>query len=153
MSNLFTQLDIEIEFTHGNIISESDIHGRITYVNRLFCEMTGYSKSELIGQPHSIIRHPDMPKKCFEHLWNNINSGLPWEGYIKNLRKDGAYYWVIVSINPKYDDTGKITGYIALQKPPGAITLREIKESYARLIASEICTKIEFDKDDLWISQ
>jgi PAS domain S-box-containing protein len=139
MSDDLIPNSIEIAFKQGNIISESDIHGRITYVNRLFCEMTGYTKAELIGQPHSIIRHPDMPKKCYEHLWNNIKSGISWEGYIKNLRKDGAYYWVNASIHPKYDEVGSIIGYIALQKPPGKTTLEEIKEHYSRLLSSQIC--------------
>lgn len=129
--------DIEVKFEGGNMITETDLTGKIIYANRLFLKMTGYSKEELIGTPHSIIRHPDMPKKCFEMMWKAVNTGNYWEGYIKNLRKDGAYYWVIVVVTPKFDDDGKICGYIAVRKPPGDFTLEEMKALYMNMIDAE----------------
>ena len=132
--------DIEVKFEGGNMITETDLHGRITYVNRLFIEMSGYSKEELIGKPHSIIRHPDMPKCCFNVMWKTIQEGNTWEGYVKNLRKDGAYYWVVVMVSPKYDPDGKLCGFIALRKPPGEMTLEEMKAKYAEMMAHEECS-------------
>lgn len=136
-----TPTDVEVKFEGGNMITETDLHGRITYVNRLFVQMSGYSKEELIGTPHSIIRHPDMPKCCFDVMWKTIRKGYTWEGYVKNLRKDGAYYWVVVMVSPKYDENGKLCGYIAVRKPPGTLTLEEIKAKYAQMMANEECVE------------
>lgn len=134
--------NVEVKFEGGNMITETDLHGKITYVNRLFVQMTGYTKEELIGKPHSIIRHPEMPKCCFDSMWNCIQLGFPWEGYVKNLRKDGAYYWVVVTVTPKYDTKGTLCGYIAIRKPPGELSLIEIKEKYQRMLDSEICEEL-----------
>lgn len=134
-----TPTDIEVKFEGGNMITETDLHGRISYVNRLFVQMSGYSKEELIGTPHSIMRHPDMPKCCFDVMWKTIKKGDTWEGYVKNLRKDGAYYWVIVMVSPKYDSAGNLSGYIAVRKPPGEMTLEEIKAKYAEMMGNEEC--------------
>lgn len=131
--------EIEVKFEGGNMITETDLTGKITYVNRLFVRMTGYSKEELIGAPHSIIRHPDMPKQCFDGMWKALRAGTYWEGYVKNLRKDGAFYWVIVFITPKLDKNGKICGYIAIRKPPGQLTVEEMKKLYMGMIESEKC--------------
>jgi PAS domain S-box-containing protein len=135
--------NIEIKFEGGNMITETDLHGRIIYINRLFLQMTGYTKDELIGQPHSIIRHPDMPKGCFEGMWKSIKRGYSWEGYVKNLRKDGAYYWVIVTVTPKYDNEGQLCGFIAVRKPPGNLTLQEIKAKYEEMLESELCHALD----------
>jgi PAS domain S-box-containing protein len=134
--------NVEIKFKGGNMITETDLHGKITYVNRLFIQMTGYTKEELIGKPHSIIRHPDMPKRCFDSMWNCIQQGFPWEGYVKNLRKDGAYYWVLVTVTPKYDSNGILCGYIAIRKPPADISLQEIQEKYQQMLDSEMCEEL-----------
>jgi aerotaxis receptor len=138
--------NIEIKFEGGNMITETDLHGRITYINRLFLQMTGYTKDELIGQPHSIIRHPDMPKGCFDSMWKSIQRGYSWDGYVKNLRKDGAYYWVIVTVTPKYADDGKLCGFIAVRKPPGKLTLEQIKAKYEEMLNSELCQADDREK-------
>lgn len=132
-------MDVEVKFEGGNMITETDLHGKITYVNRLFIQMSGYEKEELIGKPHSLIRHPDMPKCCFQSMWETVERGYPWEGYVKNLRKDGAYYWVVVTVTPKYDENGKLCGFIAVRKPPGEVTLEEIKSKYMQMMAQEVC--------------
>ena len=106
-------IDEEVVFDGRSLISETDLKGVITFVNRKFVEMTGYSRQEAIGQPHSILRHPDMPKAGFEGMWKLIQEGKVWDGYVKNLRKDGKYYWVDVHIVPKKDENGTIIGYIA----------------------------------------
>jgi len=130
-------IDEEVQFDGRSLISETDLKGVITYVNRKFTEMTGYTKEEAIGQPHSMLRHPDMPKVAFEGMWKIIKTGKVWEGYVKNLRKDGRYYWVVVHIVPKKDDEGNITGYIASRKTTNPNQLELIKKQYKELIAKE----------------
>lgn len=125
--------DIEIKFDGGNMITETDLSGDIVYANRLFLDMHGYSQEELIGSPHSIIRHPEMPKQCFEEMWRKLKMGTSWEGYVKNLCKDGSYCWMIVFVTPKFDDNGKITGYLAIRKPPGEQTLEKVKKLYENM--------------------
>ena len=126
-------LDEEVLFDGRSLISETDLKGFITFVNRKFVEMTGYSKEEAIGQPHSILRHPDMPKAGFEGMWKVIKEGKQWEGYVKNLRKDGKYYWVIVNIIPKKDEEGNIIGYIASRKMPDRNHLKQVIKQYQEL--------------------
>ena len=99
------------------LISKTDLKGIITYVNTPLCKLSGYSKEELIGKPHNIIRHPDMPKQVFKTLWNTIEKGERFRGFIKNLRKDGTYYWVEAFIQPIYDENGAKIGYISSRKP------------------------------------
>lgn len=136
-----TPTNVEVKFEGGNMITETDLHGKITYVNRLFIQMSGYEKEELIGKPHSLIRHPDMPSCCFKSMWETVERGYPWEGYVKNLRKDGAFYWVVVMVTPKYDENGTLCGYIAVRKPPGELTLQEMKSKYAEMMEQEACRK------------
>jgi PAS domain S-box-containing protein len=130
-------IDEEVLFDGRSLISETDTKGIITFVNRKFIEMTGYSKEEAIGQPHNMLRHPDMPKAAFEEMWKIIKTGKIWDGYVKNLRKDGKYYWVVVHIVPKLDDDGNIIGYIASRKMPDRNQLPAIEAKYAQLLAAE----------------
>lgn len=130
-------IDQEVLFDGRSLISETDTKGIITYVNRKFLEMTGYTREEAIGQPHNMLRHPDMPKDAFAQMWKTIQSGTIWEGYVKNLRKDGKYYWVIVNIVPKLDENGEINGYIASRKVPNKDLLRSTKQAYAEMLATE----------------
>ena len=97
------------------IVSKTDTKGIITYVNKSFCKISGYSKEELIGKPHNIIRHPDMPKKVFKEMWDTIKQGKIWRGVIKNRKKDGGFYWVDSGIMPIKNSKGEIVEYIALR--------------------------------------
>ena len=119
----------EILYDGRVMITETDLNGIITFVNRKFVEMSGYSRDEVIGKPHSIIRHPDMPKACFEDMWQTLRSGQSWQGYVKNLRKDGAFYWVVVHISSKYEN-GVHTGYIAARKKPDRQAIAAIEQAY-----------------------
>ncbi len=130
-------IDQEVLFDGRSLISETDTKGIITFVNRKFIEMTGYSKEEAVGQPHNLLRHPDMPKAAFEEMWSTIKSGTTWEGYVKNLRKDGKYYWVIVNIIPKLDENGEIIGYIASRKVPNRNQLEKVKQTYKKMLEAE----------------
>ena len=130
-------LDEEIFFDGKSLISETDLKGNIIYVNRKFVEMSGYSKQESLDQPHNILRHPDMPKEAFKGMWKTIQAGNIWEGYVKNLRKDGKYYWVIVNIIPKKDEEGIIIGYIASRKVPDRNRIDAVEIQYAQMLLKE----------------
>ena len=98
------------------IVSKTDLKGIITYANKIFCEVAQYKESELVGQAHNIIRHPDMPKAAFKNMWDTIQAGNRWQGKVKNRAKDGSPYFVNATIFPQYDLTGKnIIGYIAIR--------------------------------------
>jgi len=130
-------VDEEVPFDGGVMITETDRYGIITYANRKFREMTGYTKEELIGSPHNINRHPDMPKAAFRQMWETIKKGEYWEGYVKNMRKDGRYYLVVVWIKPKFDKEGRIVGYIAGRKVPDRAKMEAALAHYRELKAQE----------------
>ena len=95
-----------------NLVSETDVNGIITYANNIFCEVSGYTKEELIGQNHNIVRHPDVSPKLYEKVWETIKAGGTWTGKIKNLKKNGESYYVKSTIFPIFDKDGKIEKYI-----------------------------------------
>ena len=130
-------VDIEVPFDGGVMITETDTAGIITYANRKFRNLTGYSKEELIGVPHNINRHPDMPKAAFKGLWETIKSGNYWEGLVKNMTNEGKYYLVEVWIKPKLDDDGNITGYIAGRKIPDPDSMQNALELYKTMKQDE----------------
>ncbi len=130
-------IDVEVPFDGGVMITETDTAGIITYANRKFRELTGYTKEELIGVPHSINRHPDMPKAAFKGLWDTIKGGNYWEGFVKNMTSEGKYYLVEVWIKPKLDDDGKIIGYIAGRKIPTASSMENALELYKTMKQDE----------------
>lgn len=132
-----TPIDEEYLFDGSIIISQTDLEGNITFANRKFCEVSGYSVGELVGNPHSIIRHPEMPKVAFEKMWNTISSGHTWNGLIKNMRKDGLYYWVDTEILPIEDEDHKITGYIAAKKPASRKNIEENEATYEKMYANQ----------------
>ncbi|MEE8587821.1 MAG: HD domain-containing phosphohydrolase [Sulfurimonadaceae bacterium] len=121
---------------YSTIVSKADKKGIITYVNRAFCDISGYSAEELLHQPHNIIRHPDMPKEVFKMMWGDIQKGEKWQGVIKNLRKDGTPYWVDASISPIFDDKGELVEYMAIRRDITDMILlnKEIKETQSELI-------------------
>jgi len=98
------------------IISRTDLSGNITYANEAFVTISGFSLEELIGQPHSMVRHPDMPSSVFANLWKELESGNKWNGYVKNLRKDKGYYWVHATVSGVYKD-GKLVEYKSIRTP------------------------------------
>ncbi len=131
-------LDEEFLFQGRVIISETDLKGVITYVNRKFCDISGYAKDELMGKPHNIIRHPDMPKEVFSKVWSTIQSGQIWHGLVKNLRKDGKFYWVETEILPSKDEDGNITGYLAARKAASRKDVEETSEMYRKMKEKEL---------------
>ncbi len=130
-------VDIEVPFEGGVMITETDTAGIITYANRKFRELTGYTKEELIGSPHNINRHPDMPRDAFKGVWEIIKDGNYWEGLVKNMTNEGKYYWVLVSIKPKFDENNKIIGYIAGRKIPDRDLIQKTEALYKEMKATE----------------
>ena len=130
-------IDEEYIFDSDVIISQTDTKGVITYANRAFSKTSGYSVEELVGQPHNIIRHPDMPKAAFAKMWQTIESGRVWNGLVKNLRKDGLYYWVDTEILPIRNENDEVTGYIAARKPASRKNITEIQENYSKMLELE----------------
>lgn len=129
-------IDEEYTFEKGLIVSSTDLKGIITYANRKFCEIAGYAKEELLGKSHNIVRHPDMPKAVFQELWDTIRAGKEWTGIVKNLRKDGRYYWVYSHISPIVVDA-ETTGYSAARRPASATEIEESIPIYRDLIEKE----------------
>ena len=93
------------------IVSKTDVKGRITYANQSFCHMADYSEAELLGQPHSIIRHPDMPRAVFKLLWDTVLVRREIFAYVKNMSRNGDYYWVFAHVTPSFDAKGNVIGF------------------------------------------
>ncbi len=131
----FTQSEflVETEVPQDElIISRTDLSGRITYANETFCEISGYSQNEIIGKPHSIVRHPDMPSAAFEDLWNTIKAGKQWKGIVKNLRKDKGFYWVEALVSGVYKK-GELVEYKSLRSPVSYATKLEYQKLYDKM--------------------
>lgn len=126
-------VDREVPFPEGKlIVSRTDPAGIITHANQAFVEMSGYEEHELIGAPHCILRHPDMPAAAFEGLWDTVERGEKWHGYVKNLRRDGAYYWVYATVVPNRRD-GKVVGYTSVRRKPSRLRIAEAEALYRTL--------------------
>ena len=123
----------EVPFTEkdGFIVSKTDLKGNITYVNRTFMRIADYGPHELIGQPHNIIRHPDMPKAAFRLLWDTLKRGEEWFGFVKNLTSNGDHYWVFANITTDLHD-GRPVGYYSVRRP---ILHREVLKDVEALYA------------------
>ena len=132
-----TPIDEEYIYEGNVIISQTDLKGIITYANRMFCEISGYKSQELIGKPHNIIRHPDMPRAAFAKMWDTIQGGQAWNGLVKNLRKDGLFYWVDTEILPITDSDNNVTGYIAARKPASRKDIQESQDIYRKMIEDQ----------------
>jgi methyl-accepting chemotaxis protein len=108
------------------IASKTDLKGNIVYVSDAFCQISGYSRRELMGQPHSIIRHPDTPSSLFKELWNTIKNSKTFKAQIKNKKKDGSFYWVDMTVSPILDEFNNIVGYTAIRHD--ITTQKELEE-------------------------
>ena len=119
------------------IVSKTDKSGKITYCNEIFMDMAMLSEKELLGKPHSIVRHPDMPKAVFKLLWDYIQKDEEIFAYVKNLSNDGSFYWVYANVTPSYDSSGNIIGYYSVRIKPSASALEIIKPLYEKMLSIE----------------
>jgi PAS domain S-box-containing protein len=119
------------------IVSKTDLQGRITYGNRIFIEFSGYSEAELLGAQHNIIRHPNMPRGVFKYLWDTIASGKECFAYVKNMAKDGSYYWVFANVTPDYDTQGRICGYFSVRRTPRRSAVETLVGIYQLMLEEE----------------
>lgn len=133
-SRVANVVDREVPYPDGKlIVSRTDPQGIITHANQAFVDMSGYTREELIGVNHYILRHPDMPAVAFAGLWETIEAGKKWHGYVKNLRKDGSYYWVKATVIPNIRN-GKLVGYTSVRRKPSRSKIKESEELYATLM-------------------
>lgn len=125
---------VEVDFLDGEtIVSSTDPQGRITYVNGYFIEISGYSEAELVGQPHRMIRHPDMPAAAFADMWATLKKGRPWVGMVKNRCKNGDHYWVEANVSPIYDAKGQLEGYVSVRRKPTRVQVAEAERLYREI--------------------
>jgi aerotaxis receptor len=118
------------------LVSETDERGIITFANDDFCKIAEYDVDELIGQPHNIVRHPDMPKIAFKGLWDTVQAGKVWTGYVKNKTKSNGYYWVYATIFPYETCDGK-KGYLSCRRKPSREEITKHEKLYKELKAKE----------------
>ncbi|MCK9492417.1 MAG: PAS domain S-box protein [Sulfurimonas sp.] len=129
---------VDEEYTpDGSVmISEMNLEGTITFANRKFCEVSAYELNELVGQNHSITRHPDMPKTVFTKMWQTLEDSQSWNGVLKSIRKDGHYYWSETEIIPIYDENDAITGYMSARRVASRKNIQEAEELYEKMLKS-----------------
>jgi PAS domain S-box-containing protein len=119
------------------IISKTDLKGRISYCNRIFIEFSGYSEQELLGAQHNIIRHPDMPRGVFKFLWDTLGAGNECFAYVKNMSKDGGFYWVLANVTPNLDEKGQPEGYFSARRKPSRGAVSAMSDLYHQMLIEE----------------
>ena len=130
--------DVEHEVSSIDlIVSKGDAEGNITYTNPIFMKISGYTQGELLDKPHSILRHPDMPKVIFKYLWDNIKEGKEVFAYVKNLCKDGSFYWVLAQVRMAKNPDGSFRNYVSTRKAISDSAKETISALYAKLLKIE----------------
>ena len=124
-------LNVEYTFTK-NLIYEINLKGIITYANQNFCEVTGFRKKELIGKSHTIFKHPDVPDIVYHNLWSTQKQLKQWFSTLKNMRRDGMYFWSDIHCTIKYDNEENVSGFIVVHKPTSRLNMEEEIERYAQ---------------------
>ena len=115
------------------LVSQTDDKGIIIFANDDFCKIAGYTIEELVGKPHNVVRHNDMPKAAFKDLWTTVKKGKTWSGYVKNSTKNGGSYWVFATVFPKYDSKTNERSYISCRRKPSADEIQDAKNLYKTL--------------------
>jgi len=124
-----TQVEIQLD-DHTLIVSKTDLKGQIAYINKDFIDISGFTQLELIGQPHNIVRHPDMPVEAYADMWADLQAGRPWTGMVKNRCKNGDHYWVQANATP-IRENGQITGYMSVRRKASAAQIQAAETAYA----------------------
>jgi PAS domain S-box-containing protein len=115
------------------IVTKTDLQGRLTYANDVFLRFSHLTEEEAIGQPHNLIRHPDMPRGVFAVLWQRVQAGQEIFAYVKNLAHDGVAYWVFAHVTPTFDRSGAIVGYHSMRRAPRRSALPAVEQVYAEM--------------------
>lgn len=129
-----------VERTFGEeeiIVSKTDLRGRITYANDVFLRIAGFRESEVLGKPHSLIRHPDMPRSVFKLLWDTLESGKEIFAYVVNMAKNGDHYWVLAHVTPTFGPRGEIIGYHSNRRSPDRGALAKVQDLYRIMLEEE----------------
>ncbi|GGB90137.1 chemotaxis protein [Marinobacterium zhoushanense] len=138
MKNRVVPTNSEVRLSDDEfIVSKTDRRGIITYVNRTFMKISGYSEPELLGVQHNIIRHPDMPRGAFKLLWETLDQGKEFFAYVKNLCKDGSYYWVMANVTPDLNSEGEVVGYYSVRRKPSHAAIQAITPLYKEMLDIE----------------
>jgi len=119
------------------IVSKTDLKGRITYANKIFKEFSGFEEHEYLGKQHNVIRHPDMPRCVFKLLWDHIQGGKEIFAFVKNICKDGSYYWVLANVTPSLDEAGNVLGYYSVRRKPNPHALPIVTQLYRQMLSEE----------------
>ncbi|WP_115719660.1 methyl-accepting chemotaxis protein [Gallaecimonas mangrovi] len=142
MRNNLPVTDSEVLVPEGEeLVSTTDLRGVITYANETFLKISGFSAEELIGQPHNIVRHPDMPPAAFADIWSKLKAGRPWRGLVKNRCKDGRYYWVDAYLTPLMEGN-QCVGYQSVRRRPGRHLIEKAEKAYTKLNKGEKIRKL-----------
>jgi len=137
-------IDKEHSFSQGEVlVSKTDLTGKITYANKNFISVAGYSQNQLLGKPHNITRHPKMPRLIFKKLWTELQAGREINAFVLNLAKDGGYYWVFANVTPSFDTQNHIIGYHSTRRRPNRKGLDIIKPLYDLLRKHEVIGGID----------
>jgi PAS domain S-box-containing protein len=123
--------------TDDVIVSKTDLTGKITYANNVFLNIAGYEEHEVLGQPHSLIRHPDMPRAVFKFMWDTLGAEKEIFAYVVNMAKNGDHYWVFAHVTPTFGADGQTIGYHSNRRVPDAAPVAKVKQIYAALLAEE----------------
>jgi len=135
--------DRETQVPEGVFIySQTDMKGVITQANSAFANLSGYAVEEMIGRPHNLVRHPDMPKEAFADMWRSLKADRPWQGVVKNRRKDGGYYWVLANASPVREG-GRVVGFQSLRRKPSREQIKDASEAYRKILAGDHSLAIE----------
>jgi len=119
------------------IVSKGNEAGDITYANPIFIKLSGYTQGELLDKPHAILRHPDMPKLIFKYLWDNLKAGNDVHAFVKNLSKDGGYYWVLAHVRVAKNPDGSFRNYVSTRKQMSDAAKSVIEPLYAQMVKAE----------------
>jgi PAS domain S-box-containing protein len=119
------------------IVTKTDLKGRLTYANDVFCRVSAYPEAEMLGQPHSMIRHPDMPRAIFKLLWESLEHKRELFAYVMNLAGDGAHYWVFAHVTPSIAANGSVVGYHSNRRLPDPRVIAQIRPLYQQLVTEE----------------
>lgn len=119
------------------LVSRTDLKGRLLYGNQIFIEFSGYQEHELLGQQHNIVRHPDMPRGVFKFLWDTIQQQQECFAYVKNMSKDGGYYWVFANVTSSLDANGQVEGYFSVRRKPKPQAVQVVADLYRQMLDEE----------------